>query len=154
MAKHNSCLKCNRLLIIMKTSTVLFLLTTAFVPTSLCHSSNQHSQASSAACSPMRITKQYIKDLNAYPTQSDIYMVQAQLLTVDSQLQCPTVNGILDSEKPASDICKKNQDLKNAIEELRFSNSKDKRSRVKELITACDELSDMLKCDSKVDGIV
>ena len=99
-------------------------------------------------------TEQYIKDLNAYPTQSDIYMVQAQLLRVDSELQCPTANGILDSKKPASDTCKKNQELKDAIEELRFSTSKHKKSRVKELIAACDELSDMLKCDLDIDGFV
>ena len=102
----------------------------------------------------MWITEQYIKDLNAYPTQSGIYMVQAQLLRVDRELQCPTANGILDSEKPASDTCKKNQELKDAIEELRFSTSKDKRSRVKELIAACDELSDMLKCGLEIDGSV
>ena len=81
-------------------------------------------------------------------------MVQAQLLAVDWDLQCPTVNGILDTEKPASDTCKKNQDLKNAIAELRFSPSKDKRLRVKDLIDACDELFDMLGCRLEKDGIV
>ena len=81
-------------------------------------------------------------------------MVQAQLLAVDSELQCPTANGILDTEKPASDTCKKNQELKNAIEELRFSNSEVKRSRVEKLIAACDELSDMLDCNLEIDEIV
>ena len=74
-------------------------------------------------------------------------MVQGQLLVVDSELQCPTANGILDAEKPASDTCKKNQELKTTTEELRFSKSEEKRSRVKELIAACDELSDMLDCN-------
>ena len=81
-------------------------------------------------------------------------MVQAQLLAVDRDLQCPTANGILDTKKPASDSCKKNQELKYAVEEQRFSTSEDKRSGVKELIAACDELSHMLECDLGIDGSV
>ena len=81
-------------------------------------------------------------------------MVQAQLLIVDSKLQCPTEHGILDSKKPASDTCKRNQDLKDAIAELEYSTSKDKRSRLKVLIAACDELSHMLGCDTEIEGVV
>ena len=100
----------------------------------------------------MWIAKHYIKDLNDYPVQSDIYMVQAQLLAVDGELQCPTVGGRSDKKKRTSDTCKKNQDLQDAIEELRFSTSQDKRSRVKKLIAACDELSDMLGCVPETEG--
>ena len=95
----------------------------------------------------------FIKDLNAYPTQSDIYMAQAQALAVDWALQCPTANGILISDKPASDTCKKNQELKDAIGELRFSSSEDKRLRVKGLIAACRELADMLGCSVEIQRV-
>ena len=93
-------------------------------------------------------------DLKAYPTQSDIYMVQGQLLAVDWDLQCPTVNGILDTEKPATDTCQKNQDLKNAVEELRFSTSKDKRLRVEELLDTFYELYDIMGCGLEKDRMV
>ena len=77
----------------------------------------------------------------------------AQLLVVDEVLQCPTENGILGTKKPPSDICKKNQDLKDAIGELRYSTSEVKRSRVNELRAACNKLSDMLGCYDGGDGI-
>lgn len=91
----------------------------------------------------------YINDLNAFPTQSDIAMAQAQVLTVDEEIQCPTTNGILNSDEPASDVCKKNQELKDALGELRFSSPQDKRLRLKGLMAACIELARMLGCFTK-----
>ena len=133
----------------MKTSTTLFLLATAFPLTAPHPSSNQPLQPDPAVCSSLLTIQLYINDLNTYPTQSDIYMAQAQALSVDWKLQCPTENGILKPDEPASDICKKNQELKDAIGELRFSTSEDKRLRIKGLIAACLELAGMLGCLTK-----
>ena len=93
-------------------------------------------------------------DLKAYPTQSDIYMVQAQLLAVDWDLQCPTENGVLVTEESATDTCKKNQDFKTAVEGLRHSPSEDKRSQVKELLDAWGELFDIMGCGLQKDRMV
>lgn len=73
-------------------------------------------------------------------------MAQAQALTVDEKLQCPTSYGILDAEKPASGACKKNQEIKDSIEELRFSSPEVKRLRVKALNDACMALDEMVGC--------
>ena len=134
----------------MKISTTLFLLTTAFAFTAPYPSPDQKLGPIPAVCTHLIILRRYIKDLNTFPTQSDIYMAQAQTLTVDDELQCPTKNGILDSEEPASDACKKNQELKDAIGELRFSSSEDKRLRLKGLIAAITELSEMSGCFEEV----
>lgn len=91
----------------------------------------------------------YINDLNTYPTQTDLYMAEAQALTVDEEMQCPTKNGILDSENPTSDACKKNQEIKDAIDELNISSSQDKRLRLNGLNAACVELDQMVGCPTK-----
>lgn len=91
----------------------------------------------------------YVTDLNTYPTQSDIWMAQAQALTVDDELQCPTKNGILDSGELASDACKKNQEIKDVLDELKISSSDDKRLRLSGLYALCVELDGMIGCPTK-----
>ena len=89
----------------------------------------------------------YINDLDSYPTQSGIYMAEAQALAVDEGLQCPTKNGILlDDGTPASDACKKNQGIKDILEGLKISSPEDKREWSKVLSAACVELEDMVGC--------
>lgn len=89
----------------------------------------------------------YINDLDTYPTQSGIYMAEAQALTLDLGLHCPTKNGILDSAaNPPSDACKKNQQIKDVLEELKTSSPDDKRSRLQGLSAACAELDEMIGC--------
>lgn len=132
----------------MKISTTI-LLTTTFTFAAPHLTSNQHLGPNPAICSPILRLQFYINDLNTYPTQGDIYMAQAQALTVDDELQCPTKNGILDSEEPASDTCKKNQEIKDAVEELVISSSEDKRLRLNGLNAACAELYEMIGCPTK-----
>ena len=89
----------------------------------------------------------YINDLDTYPTQSGIYMAEAQALAVDEGLQCPTKNGILvDDGESASDACKKNQGIKDMLEGLKISSPEDKRASLKVLSAACVELDDMVGC--------
>lgn len=135
----------------MKTSTTLFLLATAFPLTAPYPSSNQPVPPNPATvCSSLSIIQLFTNDLNAFPTQSDVYMAEAQALAVDWNMQCPTENGILKSDGAApDDACKKNQELKDAIEELRFSTSEDRRLGVKGIIGACLELAGMLGCLTK-----
>ena len=89
----------------------------------------------------------YINDLDTYPTQSGIYMAEAQAMLVDEGLQCPTKNGILlDDGTPVSDACKKNQGIKDILEGLKISSPEDKRAWLTVLSTACMELNDMVGC--------
>ena len=73
-------------------------------------------------------------------------MAEAQALAIDEELQCPTRNEILDGEEPASRACKKTQGIKDAINELKYSSSEDKRLRLKGLYAACVELDQMIGC--------
>ncbi len=65
---------------------------------------------------------------------------------VDDGLQCPTSNGILRPGEPASDACKKNQELKDRIAELIYSSAEEKRLRLKGLLAACNGLAEMVGC--------
>ena len=132
----------------MRKTITLFLLKTASTSTSA--DPSQHSPPNPAACSAMSTIQLSINELNTYPTESDVYMAEAQALAVDRDLQCPTTNGMLDSDSPAaSDICKNNQELKDAISGLKYTSSEDKRLRVKGLIAACRELAKMLEFFTK-----
>lgn len=134
----------------MKTSTTLFLLTTAFPFTAPYSPSLELVPPNpDTVCSLLMAFQLFINDLDAFPTQSGVYMAQAQLLAVDWNLQCPTENGILKDNGLNPDACKKNQELKDAIEELRFSTAEDKRLRIKGMTGACLELAGMLECLAK-----
>lgn len=76
-------------------------------------------------------------------------MAEAQALTVDEGLQCSTKNGELDNEESASDSCKKNQEIKYAINELKYTSPEHKRMRLKGLIGACMDLDKMIGCPTK-----
>lgn len=133
----------------MKISTTTLLLTTAFTACTLASphpNSNQHLKPIPAVCPAAARLQRYINDLNTHPTQSDIYMAQAQILLVDDELQCPTKNGILDGEQPTSDACRKNQEIKEAVGGLSYSSAEDKRLRLKGLNAACVELDKMIGC--------
>lgn len=92
----------------------------------------------------------YVNDLDTYPTQSGIYMAEAQALIVDEGLQCPTKNGILLNDgTPTSDACKKNQEIKDTLEALGYSSPEEKREWLNVLSTACVELDDMVGCPRK-----
>ena len=74
-------------------------------------------------------------------------MAEARALTVDEGLQCPIKNGILlDDGTPASDVCKKNQGIKDILEGLKYSSPEDKRAGLNVLSAACVELDDMVGC--------
>lgn len=132
----------------MKISTTL-LFTTAFTFAVPHATSNQHLNTNPAICSLILTLRLYINDLNTYPTQRDIYMAQARAFTLDDELQCPAPNGILNTEEATSDACKKNQAIKDVLDQLRFSSSEDKRLRLRALDAACLELDEMVGCSIK-----
>ena len=91
----------------------------------------------------------YINDLDIYPTQSGIYMAEAQALAIDEGLQCPTKNGILDNggeTHTTSEACKKNQEIKDVLEGLKISTPEEKRAWLRGLRDACVEMDEMVGC--------
>lgn len=133
----------------MQASTTLLLLVATALPlTAPYPSSNELAPPNPATvCSSLSFVQFFINDLNTFPAESDVYMAEAQALAVDWNLQCPTENGILKSDGSAPrDACVKNQELKDAIEELRNSTSEDKRLRVKGIVGVCLDLAVMLGC--------
>lgn len=144
--------KIQTLLSTMKTSTPLLLTALLLITVSTLAAPhpipNQHLQANPATCSLISTLQVYILDLTTHPTESDLYMAEAQALTVDERLDCPTKNGILIGGEPASVSCQKNQEVKDAINELKYASPEDKRLRVQGLDAACVELGGMIGCPS------
>ncbi|KAM0803448.1 hypothetical protein BDR22DRAFT_819153 [Usnea florida] len=133
----------------MKISTVPFVLTAALTFAAPPPNSNQHLERTPSVCSSLSTLRFYIIDLNTYPLESDVYMAEAQALTVDEDLQCPTQNAILISEEGSSDACKKNQELKDRINELKYTSPEDKRLRLNGLNTLCGQLDEMVGCSTQ-----
>lgn len=136
----------------MKISTALLLTTTTtttftFVPPH--PTSIQQPKPDPAICPTILTLQLYVKDMNNYPTQSSVYMAQAQAFIIDDELHCSTKYGILSTEEPGSDACKKNQEIKEAIISLSQSSSEDKRQGSELLYAACVELDQMVGCPTK-----
>ena len=133
----------------MKISTAPFVLTAALTFAAPPSNSDQHLERTPSICSSLSTLQFYIIDLNTYPLESDVYMAEAQALTVDEDLQCPTQNAILISEEASSDACKKNQELKDRINELKYTSPEDKRLRLNGLNTLCGQLDEMVGCSTQ-----
>ena len=133
----------------MKIYIAPFILTTALTFAAPPSTSHQHFERTLSICSSLSTLRFYIIDLNTYPVESDVYMAEAQALTVDEDLQCPTQNAILISEEASSDACKKNQELKDRINELKYTSPEDKRLRLNGLNTLCEQLDEMVGCSTQ-----
>lgn len=128
------------------TTVLLTTTTTTFTFISPQSTSIQQPKPDPAICPTMLTLQLYVKDLNSYPTESDVYMAQAQAFIVDDELHCSTKNGVLSTEEPASDACKKNQEIKDALAALDVSSSEDKRQGSEKLFAACVKLDQMVGC--------
>ena len=133
----------------MKISIAPLVLTTALTFAARPSTSDQHLERTPSVCSSLSTLQFYIIDLNTSPLESDVYMAEAQAWTVDEDLQCPTKNEILISEEPSSDACKKNQELKDRINELKYTSPKDKRLRLNGLTSVCAQLDEMVGCSTQ-----
>ena len=133
----------------MKISIAPFILTSALTFAAPPSTSDQHLERTLSICSSLSTLQFYIIDLNTNPVESDVYMAEAQALTVDEDLRCPTQNGILISEEASSDACKKNQELKDGINELKYTSPEDKRLRLNGLNSLCEQLDEMVGCSTQ-----
>lgn len=90
-----------------------------------------------------------IGELITHTTESGIFMAEAQTLNLDRELQCNTTNGILTSGAQASVECKKNQELKFVISQLKFTPPEAKLPGLKRLNAVYYELAEVLGCYTK-----